>query len=44
MCLAIELLPFQGVIGVRYYTQGAALGWELSGLSGRNKTEQEGKA
>ena len=31
------LLPLWGVVGVCYYTQGGALGYEVFGLSGRNK-------
>ncbi len=37
MYLPIELLPFQGVVGVHDYTQGDALGYEVFGLSGRIK-------
>ena len=35
------LLPLQGVVGVCYYTQGGALGYEVIGLSGRNKGTEE---
>ena len=35
--VCVMLLPLWGVVGVRNYTQGAALGYEVFGLSGRNK-------
>ena len=37
---ALKLLPLWGVVGVRNYTQGAALGYEVFGLSGRNKWKE----
>ena len=33
--MAMVLLPLQGVFTLDPYTQGAALGYELIGLSGR---------
>ena len=35
--VCVMLLPLWGVVGVRNYTQGAALGYKVFGLSGRNK-------
>ena len=41
MFLLIELLPLWGVVGVRNYTQGAALGYEVLAFQAVTKEKEE---